>query len=396
YSIDGVLLHKSEPIKGATETLRYLQQHKIPFILLTNGGGKSEEARVRELSEKLGVELDTSNFVQSHTPYQLLTEADLTQAMDPENLHESTILVLGSDASAARRIAQGYGFKSVVTPADILAACPQIFPFDPLSEFYAKQEILPLPKPVYDPHDARRRLEDCLKIDAILVFNDPRDWAVDIQLVMDLLLSQRGYLGTYSPKNGDPHSGGAAAAWQSDGQPALVFSNCDLLWSTGYHLPRFGQGAFRNALRAQFGAIVAQAGAEPYRMKDFTFGKPERSTYHYAQKVLMRHFQALWQTGEDRVEHAAPLQSVWMVGDNPESDIRGANMWIGKKEPDSGSHASEGPEWNACLVRTGVWDEKKMPRERLDPAAVPDTVQDDVKAAVNHAFEMEGWPARVD
>lgn len=34
-SVDGVLLHKSKPIEGATETLKYLQEHKIPFILLS-------------------------------------------------------------------------------------------------------------------------------------------------------------------------------------------------------------------------------------------------------------------------------------------------------------------------------------------------------------------------
>lgn len=54
HSIDGVLLHSSKALPGAAETLRFLQEHKIPFILLTNGGGKSEAERVAELSVKLG------------------------------------------------------------------------------------------------------------------------------------------------------------------------------------------------------------------------------------------------------------------------------------------------------------------------------------------------------
>lgn len=53
-SIDGVLLHSSKPLPGATQTLKFLQSHNIPFILLTNGGGKSEAERVAELSAKLG------------------------------------------------------------------------------------------------------------------------------------------------------------------------------------------------------------------------------------------------------------------------------------------------------------------------------------------------------
>lgn len=67
-----------------------------------------------------------------------------------------------------------------------------------------------------------------LKIDAIFVYNDPRDWAVDTQLILDLLLSKQGILGTYSEKNGDkslPNNG-----WQQDGQPPIFFSNPDLFW----------------------------------------------------------------------------------------------------------------------------------------------------------------------
>lgn len=168
-------------------------------------------------------------------------------------------MVMGSDASKVRRIAHGYGFESVVTPGDILAANPEVFPFNPLREFYEKQEILQLPKPIYSPQGGRK-LEDCLKIDAVLVFNDPRDWAVDIQLIVDLMLSHRGYLGTYSPKNGH---GEERKRWQTDGQPALIFSNCDLLWSTGYHLSRFGQGALRRAVSSVFTEVTAQAGENP-------------------------------------------------------------------------------------------------------------------------------------
>jgi ribonucleotide monophosphatase NagD (HAD superfamily) len=70
-SIDGVLLHVARPIPGAPEALRYLQENNIPFILLTNGGGKHETERVADLTSKLGVELTVDNFVQSHTPFQV-------------------------------------------------------------------------------------------------------------------------------------------------------------------------------------------------------------------------------------------------------------------------------------------------------------------------------------
>lgn len=98
-SIDGVLLKSSTPIPGAHEALRYLNHHRIPFILLTNGGGKTEAARVKELSEKLDVPLTEENFVQSHTPFKLLAVDGVKSYKD------RTILVLGG--KGCREVAEG-------------------------------------------------------------------------------------------------------------------------------------------------------------------------------------------------------------------------------------------------------------------------------------------------
>lgn len=372
-----------------------------------------------DLSTKLGVSLDVSNFVQSHTPYQRLLdpEADLGYPDLAAYLRRSvgrsrlsgaddTVLVLGSDASKARRIARSYGFKSVVTPADILRACPEVFPFDPLREFYAKQEVLPLPKPVFKPSaGAANKLEDCLKIDAIMLFNDPRDWAVDIQLVTDLLLSHAGYLGTYSRRNGD-QSAPEGERWQGDGQPALIFSNADLLWSTGYHLSRLGQGSFRAAVRSVWDRLVANAGSRPSPLRYFTFGKPELPTYWHAWDVLRSYHQQQQQQegpvqgrpGADGDGGSPVLRKVHMVGDNPESDIRGVYNWnlcLGERT-EKEKRESPAPEWASYLVRTGVWAEDKMPLDKIDEASRPHHVTNDVRAAVNLALEQEGWAGRVE
>jgi HAD superfamily hydrolase (TIGR01450 family) len=96
-SIDGVLLHVAKPIPGAPEVLRFLNDYNIPFILLTNGGGKHETERVKDLGEKLGVQLSTDNFVQSHTPFRELLEG-------PGSLRDKTVLVTGSDYEKCRAI----------------------------------------------------------------------------------------------------------------------------------------------------------------------------------------------------------------------------------------------------------------------------------------------------
>ena len=95
HSIDGVLLRSSDPLPGAHKALSYLQSQRIPFIFLTNGGGKHETERVADLSEKLDIPIDVSMIVQSHTPF-----ADL------KHLHDKTVLVAGGDYDKCQIVAQ--------------------------------------------------------------------------------------------------------------------------------------------------------------------------------------------------------------------------------------------------------------------------------------------------
>ncbi|KAK1758621.1 HAD-like domain-containing protein [Echria macrotheca] len=364
FDIDGVLLHVAEPIPGAKESLRFLHDNNIPFILLTNGGGKREADRVGFLAERLGVPLSTDNFVQSHTPFRQLVDGG-----EDGGLRDKTILVTGSDYERCRAIAREYGFRNVVTPADLLAAEPTLFPFRSLAEL--QQGATPLPKPLYDGSKSSLELESSLKIDAMFVFDDPRDWAVDIQIIMDLLLSHRGYLGTLSPKNGDASLPGCG--WQQDGQPPLYFSNGDLVWAAKYHLPRFGQGAFQAAVA---GVWDRYTGGHPLRRT--VIGKPAGETYRFAERVLTSHrHETLRRMG---LHEPPALRSVYMVGDNPESDIAGAN-----------GHVSEaGTQWVSVLVKTGVWNEERD-RGVLVGRKKPGVIVDDVREAVKWALWRERW-----
>lgn len=358
-SIDGVLLHSSDPIPGATETLRFLHEHSIPFLLLTNGGGRHETERVADLSSKLGVPLTTSNFVQSHTPFTELVDS----------LRDKTILVTGQDADKCRKIAEAYGFRNVVTPTDILGAEPGVWPFKVLEDVHARG-VRPLPDIALDASRPKSAQDSPVKVDAMFVFNDPRDWALDTQIIVDLLLSEQGYLGTYSPKNGDaslPNCG-----WQGDGQPPLYFSNGDLFWSTGYPLPRFGQGAFQAAVAGVWRRVT-----DGHDLVRTVYGKPSRKTYAFAERVLQRHrhelLKGVGSHGPGRLER------VYMVGDNPESDIAGANDY----------RSEHGTEWESMLVKTGVWNADRG--GALKGSFKPKVVVDDVKGAVRWALEREGW-----
>ena len=241
---------------------------------------------------------------------------------------------------------------------------PGIWPFNQILTDYYKKTARPLPRPVDLANS-----ENSLKINAIFVYNDPRDWALDTQIILDLLLSKDGVLGTYSEKNGKadlPNNG-----WQQDGQPPLYFSHADLFWATSYHLPRLGQGGFQASLEGVWNATTS--GAELARN---SIGKPFSATYDYAEKVIHKYREQIL-SDHNIVKTGAPkLQRVFMVGDNPESDIRGANEF----DSPTGIH------WTSILVNTGVH------RKGTVPAHIPEAICDDVLGAVKWALKEEGWP----
>ncbi|KAI1638080.1 Haloacid dehalogenase-like hydrolase-domain-containing protein [Biscogniauxia mediterranea] len=375
FDIDGVLLHSAKPIPGAKEVLKFLTGNKIPFILLTNGGAKRSARRQEELSRLLGLPPDRDYLVQSHTPFSELAQSPLTPfgaSLFPgeESLRDKNILVMGSDDTEMRHIAEEYGFRNVLTTSDIAAADPTIVPFPtssttkehPAAAATTTQQQLPLVS------------GGKLKVDAVFVFNDPRDWALSAQIITDLLLSEGGMLGTYSARNGRADLPGHG--WQSDGQPRLYFSNPDLFWSSANPLPRFGQGAFHAAL-AGIWHRVTDGRAPPPRCK--VIGKPSRETYRYADNVLLLSSSTSSSGAGNR------STTVYMVGDNPESDIRGANEFKNYLPPGGGGGRGAA-EWRSVLVRTGVWRPERGP-----PKYEPDAIVDDVRAAVEWALEREGW-----
>lgn len=92
------------------------------------------------------------------------------------------------------------------------------------------------------------------------------------------------------------------------------------------------------------------------------FGKPETATYEYADATLAQQEKELGagaQLGERRV---------YMVGDNPASDIAGAARY----------------GWESVLVRTGVWSDAQGA-----PQPAPTLVADNVADAVASALRRE-------
>lgn len=197
-----------------------------------------------------------------------------------------------------------YGFKSVVTPGDILVAHPTIWPFSqPFLDYY-RSFARPLPAPI-DPSNS----SSSLKIDGIFVYNDPRDWGLDATIILDLMLSENGIMGTVSRKNNDPNL--PNRGYLQDGQPGLFYSNGDLWWAARYHLSRLGQGGFREAFEGLWAAVT---GGERMgvTLKKEMIGKPFHKTYEFAEKRLREHRQQMFDASSRN-----ELRKIYMVGDNP-------------------------------------------------------------------------------
>ncbi|KAL8783456.1 MAG: hypothetical protein Q9195_009377 [Heterodermia aff. obscurata] len=343
--IDGTLLRGSRLLPDTTSTLLKLQQDNIPFILLTNSGGELEVSKAEKLCELLGVSVSPNQVVLGHTPFAALVNGH-------EKLRNEPVLVVGGglNGEGPRTIAQSYGFENVFTPADVLAAYPAIWPN---SHSYTATGV--------------RQLPESLKFRAILVFNNPLDWGPALQIIIELLLSKDGQLGTQSPKNGDselPNSG-----YLQDHQPKLYFSGCDLSWNSEYPVPRIGLGSFRAALE---GIWKAFAGHDA-ELNAVELGKPSPTTFAFAETALETWRREMHLLEKD--QELPPLKKVFMVGDSLATDIRGANAFL----------SAQGTTWDSILVKTGIWDGKG--KILYIPTAVVEGIKEAVEYARKHCGE---------
>lgn len=346
FDIDGVLLHGKTPIPAATKAISVLQGDNpmganIPFILLTNGGGKTEKDKAHQVAKLIDRPIDERQVVLSHTPMRNLA------------LDHKTVLVVGGEGTEPRLALQAYGFENVVLPKDILAWNPNISPW--------RHELSEEEKKGCMPFDL-----DNLKFDAVLIVADSRDYATDMQIILDLLIND-GYL-MPKPDKSKKENGVQQAPGKSPQLP-IFFSQGDIFFANEFPgATRLTQGAFRIAIEAQYKSITGRD------LDRTVFGKPEVPAYQFAELALRE-----WardncspsssnpSAGESSL--AARPKTVYMVGDNPKSDIRGGNRY----------------GWQTCLVRTGVYRGGIDENDPEDPASFG--VFEDVYDAVRNVVK---------
>lgn len=391
FDIDGVILRGPDTIPQAVEAIKMLNGEnkyniKVPSIYVTNGGGKPELVRAEDLSKRLQTEIRVDQIIQGHTPMRDLVP-----------LYKN-VLVVGGVGNVCRNVAESYGFKNVFTPLDILKWNPAVSPYHDLTE-----EELACCKTGIDFGKT--------PIDAILVFADSRNWAADQQIILELLLSKNGVMGTESKT--------------FDEGPEIYFAHSDFIWATNYKLNRYGMGALQVSIAALY---KEHTGRE---LKVHRFGKPQAGTFKFANKVLSKwrkgmldeHLkklsvndpnageadilvneegeefinqekldsgnyddsddedeedQTIGKLGELSLQDKITLQmppasTVYFVGDTPESDIRFAN--------------SHDDSWFSILVKTGVYKDGTVPKYK--PKYTCDNVLEAVKFAIEREHEKE-------
>lgn len=398
FDIDGVLVRSKKALPGARETIKLLQTNGVPFIFLTNGGGLTEKAHIRRLGQRLDLPLeDETQFIQSHTPFYDLLPL----------YRDKTVLVLGGVGDQIRNLAREYGFQRVVTTSDLAKQSPSTHPFPEMTGAHHAEFGRETPEGFPDD------------VAAILVWSSPRDWCLDIQVISDLL------------------DFGGRRPFPTEHPPRLYFCNPDVEWATAHPHPRLAQGAFREALaglwahhqlrrqRSQLreGAVGDYDGdddlfadapeattmMDPLRraatapaLEYTTCGKPTATTYAYAERALLAyHHGAAQGGGDDNKEKAEKrgggtekrgktgtatktIRTIYMIGDNPESDIAGARAFEASRASRARQSGVSSPEWKSVLVETGVYE------AGTTPAHEPTLIARDVREAVMMALEREG------
>ena len=319
--IDGVILRGGSLIDGAAKAVQKLNDHKIPYVFVTNGGGVTEAKKAQDLTKKVKFNVLPSQVILSHTPFKGLTR----------NYANSRVLVIGGQPHCVE-VAKSYGFAKAVSIADIHSENKNIYPLRDSSFCSAASVNAP--------------------VEAVMVFHDPVDWGLEMQIMSDVLSP------TYQSCLVNDEN-------KQRGHIPLFVSNADMVYTTEYPIPRFTQGAFVAAFKHLYETFHGQS------LKIDFCGKPYKVQYDYAKQELEVETHRLLDL--NKTQHNADATDIipsdatfFGVGDNPRSDIRGAN--------------SAGANWKSILVRTGVFNDRNVENDDTDPAHY---VCEDIAAAVD-------------
>ncbi|XP_006801931.1 haloacid dehalogenase-like hydrolase domain-containing 5 [Neolamprologus brichardi] len=261
FDVDGVLVRGSAVIPAARRAFRKLLDSNnnflFPTVFVTNAGSCQRRHKAQQLSHLLDVQVGGCR----------------TSCFD-----SSCVLVSGQ--GPVTHIANTLGFQRVMTMEQLSEHHPLLDMVD-----HSRNPTLPSSPPQSLP-----------QIQAIILFGEPVRWETNLQLLIDVLLT-----------NGRPERGYDT---QLSAQLPVLACNTDLLWMAEAPSPRFGHGMFLLCLESVYRKLTGRE--LEYKA---LLGKPSLVTYQYAEQVLRQ------QNCNRR------LNTIYAVGDNLMTDIYGANLY---------------------------------------------------------------------
>lgn len=274
FDIDGVIVRGKNILPAAREAFNLLTDRhgnfQVPVLFVTNAGNTLRQRKAEQLSEWLKVKVKTDQVVMSHSPLKMYND-----------FHKKRVLVSGQ--GPVEEIAKGLGFTNVTTIEELRQIFTNLDMVD-----HQRRKSAPCGFGDYFP-----------KIEAVVLFGEPVRWETNLQLIIDILLTSGKP--NHSPKEFPyPHL------------PVLA-CNMDLLWMAEACMPRFGHGCFLICLENLYQKITG-------RELKYTalIGKPSEITYHHSDLLLYQQARSLGISNVD---------TIYCIGDNPETDIYGANLY---------------------------------------------------------------------
>lgn len=353
FDIDGVITRGRKIIKNAKESLEKLDLYNVPYIYLTNSGCETEKDKAKALEKYLEMTIDPDQIVLSHSPLRALF-----------TLHNKHFLVCGQ--GPVSEIAEQCGFLKVSHVDDVDGQYPELCVVDKI-----KRENMPTPygKP-FRPFEG------------VILMGEPLNWEKSIQIIIDIVLCNGG-----APDQKHP---------VLNKQIPVVAVNPDLIWMSESANPRFGHGAFLLCLESVFKKLTGKE-----LEYSAVLGKPNLLTYLYSEEVLFKFAQKKYGSDKD-------LKTVYAIGDNPTTDIYGANVYHKYLKTLQLSRLDDPleKEWNSrleqmksILVKTGVYSTEDIEDDvnhlhRDTPfhpqLSKPTHTCDDVYEAVKTILKEEG------
>lgn len=276
FDVDGVLARGTIAIPAAVQAMKQLVDDKgdmqVPVAYVTNALNRNQD-KANQIAGWFDIQVSPDQLIQAPGPLKVF-----------QHLHDKHCLVIGQ--GKLPDIMDDLGFNNVCYIEDIIDAYPLL---DMVN------------------HDNRKRVaqhgyveKDFPRIEAIILMGEPKSWESSLQLIVDILRT-----------DGKPNKVPEAVP---ETHLPVVACNMDLQFMDRACMPRYGHGAYLLCLEALYKKCTGHE-------LEYTalIGKPSEVTYRYAEHVLSQQAAKL---GIDE-----PLDRMYLIGDTPESDIVGINLY---------------------------------------------------------------------